>query len=191
MNMLKSTLILVFLSGTVADGADYFRFTDETGTIHFVDDFGKIPDRFRRQRGFHRRPLYDLPQNTTPVAIRNNQILVPVTVEAGGRKERITLLLDTGASQTALLETAAARLGLGESEGEEMVWEVAGGGTIVGRALTIPALTVGPHKRADMKVGIIEHQGEQPDYDGLLGMDFLGSVRYRIDAEAPAIRWNP
>jgi hypothetical protein len=38
---------------------------------------------------------------------------------------------------------------------------------------------------------VIEHQGPAVGSDGLLGMDFLMNVRYRIDYERQLILWEP
>jgi hypothetical protein len=38
---------------------------------------------------------------------------------------------------------------------------------------------------------VIDHQGASVGNDGLLGMDFLMNVRYRIDYDRQLILWEP
>ena len=35
----------------------------------------------------------------------------------------------------------------------------------------------------------MQYSGTRTDYDGLLGMEFLGNFRYQIDMQNEVIRW--
>lgn len=189
MKFVLITLLLVLTFGA-ADAAEIFHFTDRNGTINFVDDYGKVPRHIRRQRAFGHRAMAVQQEQATRIIVRDNQVFVPVILEHGGSRKEVLFLLDTGASQTALLAPAAARLGFEEYAGAKASWEVVGGGTVSGRRQKIGVMKVGPHQLHDFEIGVVDHKGKPPDFDGLLGMDFLGRVTYRIDIPASTIYWR-
>ena len=50
---------------------------------------------------------------------------------------------------------------------------------------------VGPFRKTDLLVGIIEHEGASVPYDGFLGMNFLRGLGYNVDFERQVIKWEP
>jgi hypothetical protein len=43
----------------------------------------------------------------------------------------------------------------------------------------------------DLDAAFMDRRGHSPEYDGLLGMNFLRHFQYRIDFRANAIHWSP
>lgn len=128
-------------------------------------------------------------EQTTVVRIVNNQVLVPVTVEIKGQSVRLELLLDTGATRTALHDRVKSRLPIDLHEASSSQAELADGTVIISRLAVVDSLLVGPHAQAPMELQLIPFLGGEARHDGLLGMDFLGSHRYQIDMEHELIRW--
>jgi clan AA aspartic protease (TIGR02281 family) len=126
-------------------------------------------------------------QLETSVEIKGNSVMVPVKVTVGRRNTTLSLILDTGATSTIIHDDALRGLGVGTSKGGRA--QVAGGAMIETRKVTLDRFEVGPYKLQSVSASVIEH--EQPGrYDGLLGMDFLRSVKYDIDFERAVVIWE-
>lgn len=165
----------------------YYMFTDKQGVIHIVDDPNKVPPGFRvtikdTNPGVSR-------VTTTPVTIRNNQVLVPVTLSLRGRVVEARLLLDTGASVTAVGEHVAAKLGVMSSEVTEGRTTIADGRSIGTYSLQVDTLAVGSRSLNNARISIIPRSG-YVEHDGLLGMNFLKNYRYHVDFSRSVIEWG-
>jgi predicted aspartyl protease len=124
----------------------------------------------------------------TKVVIKGNQVLVPAVLSCGKAETECLLLMDTGASSTVLHKEIAETLGIkGGGKGEIIV---AGGKTLPTIVKKLNCITVGPITKAYLYVHIIEHQGPPVEYQGLLGMDFLSGLEYRIDFKKHRIHWK-
>lgn len=127
-------------------------------------------------------------EQLTRVRIINSQVLVPVTLKNGGGTVKVELLLDTGATRTAIHEGITSRLPIDLRTAKHSQAMVADGRTIKSRIAKIDSMVVGPFAMASMELELIPYHGDSM-HDGLLGMDFLGKHRYQIDMEHEVIRW--
>jgi predicted aspartyl protease len=70
------------------------------------------------------------------------------------------------------------------------MFQVAGGKTIEVGVSVLSSIQVGPIEKKDISVCIIDsHQGSK-SYQGLLGMNFLSNVNYRIDFKKQLMIWD-
>jgi len=127
---------------------------------------------------------------TSKVEIRGNSVLVPITLVYGRNKVNVHLLLDTGSSGTAIHTEIANRLSINLSKAIKTKVQVVGGAVIEADVIRINSLMVGPHTIRDWNIFVIPHKGSAVKADGLLGMDVLQGLNYKVDFKKQIIIWN-
>jgi tetratricopeptide (TPR) repeat protein len=125
----------------------------------------------------------------TPVAIVGNTVLVPVTLTYRGNSVQARLVLDTGASVTAISDRLAAQLGVADADTNPMTGVVADGRRVEARWFLADSVGVGPKSASQLRTVILPGSGG-PGHDGLLGMDFLRKFRYQVDFDRQIIDWK-
>jgi predicted aspartyl protease len=130
-----------------------------------------------------------LREHQTPVEIRGNRVLVPVEVAMGNRVAQLSLLLDTGATTTVLHRESLAGLDL--PSGKSFKARVAGGGTVKSEKIRFRHIDIGPFREEKVYAMVINLQGQELSFDGMLGMDFLKAHPYQIDFQNQLINWEP
>ena len=125
----------------------------------------------------------------TRVTIDGNKVLVPVTLGYRKRNVSILLLLDTGASMTAIDEEAAQMLRI--RPGKKERFSLADGQVIEAGVEALNYVQVGPVRKEMHSVAIFKTTGPRRSYNGLLGFDFLKDLNYRIDYDRQVIQWMP
>ncbi len=210
-------LLLLVLLPVHSAWAQIYKYVDERGRQVYVDSLSKVPQQFRdqletraqsvtppdpqrqaqraeqervQQLSGQRRKLEQLlRESETAVKVGNNRVVVPVTVVYGGRRAQTQMVLDTGATNTVFHRDALSSLNyVTQAAGRA---RVAGGGTIETQAVSFDRIEIGPYKTNNVRATVIDHQGPSVGNDGLLGMDFLMNVRYRIDYDRQMILWEP
>ena len=126
----------------------------------------------------------------TKVTISGNHVIVPASIGYGEREVQARLVLDTGAAFTTISPAVAARLGITAERTGKGVAQVVGGALIETGTVKIGRLTVGPCTRSGLDIHIVPHNGPPVDFDGLLGMDFLRGLTYRIDFQRGLVYWG-
>jgi clan AA aspartic protease (TIGR02281 family) len=115
-----------------------------------------------------------------PLQQLGNQYVVGLTTQ---RQDNIRLLIDTGASMTAISAATFNALGLSAdaTAQERRVFRTAGG-VITGTVYSIPELQLGSYLLQNTQIAVIDFETER-EIDGLLGMNILGQFRFQIDQE--------
>lgn len=126
----------------------------------------------------------------TRIAVNKNGILVPVTLGYDGQEEDIRLVLDTGASATTIYDRVANRLLVNLNKATKAQGRVVGGGTIDANRVAFDYLRIGPNTFRGRDIFIVENKDGDTSYDGLLGMDILSTMRYKIDFKNQVIIWE-
>jgi predicted aspartyl protease len=168
---------------------------DHTGNFIMIDNRKKFytdleaRESIARQLRENDRLLSQLTgQIETTIIIRDNQILLPVTLGYRSSETTVLLLLDTGASITVLHGNVANNLAI-----QQMTPSVlfsAEGHRIESRLAQLSYIKVGPLKKENVLVSIIEHKDPSVERQGLLGMNFLRNFEYQIDFKRRKIIWK-
>lgn len=213
-----SIFLMAYLFSPLELHGEFYRYIDESGGFHFVDELSKVPLKYRDTMRVYKEKGDPSPEDEsalilkkesekltsestealsgaeyrpnqeTRVIISGNQILVPVTVGYGGYEMETLLLLDTGASIVTLHRDLADQLSIMDAGSAEAM--VAGGRMIQTEMVRLDYVKVGSVEAADMDANIIEHEGPPVNYQGFLGMNFLRNFEYSIDFDRQVIRWK-
>ncbi len=207
---------LLYLTGRPLPAAEFYRYTDADGQVHYVDDPRHIPDAqldtVKIYEDTHADGGVDEPRQEggtaaslvgdeggapappaadvleSPVIVRGNRVIVPVEIGHSGRTIQTTLLFDTGASFTVLHQSAARKIMLIGTENREAV--VVGGSRIPIRMAEVDYIQIGPYRVPNAEVAIVQSQGPDLGHEGLLGMNILRNLDYTLDVNRGVIVWN-
>jgi len=126
------------------------------------------------------QPDVSPPQQSIELERHRNQFLA---VLSNGVDNSVRLLIDTGASMTAMSSTAFNTLNAdGEAQLQDSRVFRTAGGLVMGTVYSFAELTFGPYQVKDVQVAVIDFDTGRT-FDGLLGMNILGQFRFQIDQE--------
>ena len=158
------------------------------GAKYYVNS--KAQEKWERDlQSFNEQQRQKLGAETKVNLLDGTHVLVPVTIGKGKNEMEVTMLLDTGASITVIHREIADQLNLKTISKAKLM--IAGGQVLDSEIVKLDFLDVGPIKKQGLEASVIEHVGPQTPYQGLLGMNFLKGVNYRIDYEREVIQWKP
>jgi hypothetical protein len=196
-----STLLLMVLCIMVMPisvlGGTFYNCIDKAGNENLVDfpvegqtctPLGTFEEKKDTQN--EEKTAVSQDDKITKVIVRGNQVLVPVTLVHGRDEVSIHLLMDTGATRTAIHTEVADRLYLNLLGARKAQAEVVGGSIIEAKIFKMDSLKLGPHTFSNQDIFIVPHEGKAASFDGLLGMDVLGKISYRIDLAKQLIYWE-
>jgi clan AA aspartic protease (TIGR02281 family) len=127
--------------------------------------------------------------NSSPVSLipAGDHYLVHMQINGG---EMLTLMLDTGASITAINARAADRLGLDVQGARKYGWFNTAGGVVRAPILTVHSLSAAGQAIQNLEMAIMDIQSSKP-IDGLLGMNYLKHFEFYIDQNANIMHLIP
>ncbi len=99
------------------------------------------------------------------------------------RRDNVKLLIDTGASMTAVSRESFDTINAGGDavEQDRRVFRTANG-LVQATVYSVPELILGPHRLENTQIAVIDF-GTHRGIGGLLGMNILGQFRFQIDQE--------
>jgi Aspartyl protease len=197
----RAALALTLSLLTTSASADIVRYTDDSGTNHYVEGIQSVPQQYRARAvplGLSNDGSAAPPRGTVePVGtaavkagtiIRyapGQRIMVNATVNGSAQAQ---LLLDTGADRTMINPRvlAAAGVSLSRPVGSATVSGV--GGSQQMQFVTINSLDVAGAAVGRLTVAAYSVDGAG---DGLLGRDFLDQFSVNIDAAKGEVTLTP
>lgn len=201
--------ILPLLAGLAlapAVGAEIYKWTDESGRVHFTQDLNQVPGRHRAAaearakapKGRDRIQTYrpaararvsppaaraPSPGSSSSSAGRSHRI----GVQQAGSSMRVMVrlndrvsapfIIDTGASLVALPSHVAEELGLDLSGARTAHFSTANG-VIESPLVTLESVQLGTASARSVRASVIDGMRE-----GLLGLSFFNHFTYNIDAQ--------
>lgn len=201
-NSLQSTLLsfmlsFVLLMPALVYGGTFYKCLDKNGNETLLDfpvedqsciQIGSFEEMTSAQS--ESKPVASRDDRITKVMIKGNQVLVPATITYGREQAHVHLLMDTGASGTAIHSKIADQLYINLYKAQKAKAGIVGGGMIDASIVTVDSLQIGPHLIENCTVAFIPHEGRAVNFDGLLGMDVLGRFGYRIDLTKQIMVWE-
>lgn len=176
-------------TGTYAVNADKrgtFIKTDK-GKKYYINVTAQ--EKWKRELQSFNEEQRKLGEETKVNLLDGNHVLVPVTLGSGRNEMDIMMLLDTGASIMVLHKDIADQLMLKSVSKAKLM--IAGGQVLDSDIVKLDYVDVGPIKKVGLEASVIDHSGPPPPYQGLLGMNFLKGLDYRIDYKHGVIIWKP
>jgi len=168
------------------DKEGWFLMTDKRKKFYL--DASAREELERELAEYNRNQQSGIVKRETKVTIKDNRVLVPGTLGYREKKIEILLLLDTGASITTLHRNVVDKINIQNAQKASIT--VVGGSRIDADVVKFDYLRIGPIKKENIYATIIDHKGALVDHQGLLGMNFLRGIDYRIDFQRQVIHWK-
>jgi clan AA aspartic protease (TIGR02281 family) len=188
--LLAGALGFLILRSTTGDAADFFRWVDEKGVIHFTDNLHTIPEKHRAaiQRIPAKDPIQGRPpvrqelakKVSIPIQKRGEIVIVPATIN---EKAQVNLVVDTGASYTTISRAIAQSLRIDLEKTHPMVSLQTANGVIEAPLVAIDSIEVGGLQVKNLTAAVYDVFAD-PKVSGLLGLNYLTHFRMDIDTQA-------
>jgi clan AA aspartic protease (TIGR02281 family) len=184
------SLLLMLLGGVgVSPAAEYYRWVDQNGTVHFTDNLHNIPEKQRAAAG--RIQAKDSPKSSEPVKretigkasipIEKNGQIVVIEALLNGKKSA-KFVVDTGASYTLISYAVAKDLDLVVGQNPRTMQFQTANGMIQAPLANLDSITVGGMEIKNITAAIHDAVPD-PKVAGLLGLNFLSNFKMDIDTE--------
>ncbi len=190
-SLIRHFLILCLATVGVASlsAADFYRWVDQNGVVHFTDNVHNIPakqrDTVTRIKSLDNPRTTDQPKQTPPTKAsvpfeKHGQVVV---IEAMlNKKTSAKFVVDTGASYTMISIATARELTIHPVHNQRTMPFQTANGVIQAPLTSLESITVGGLEVKNLTAAIHD---VIPDSKvaGLLGLNFLSNFRLDIDTQ--------
>lgn len=182
-------LCLICLRAGLPAAAEYFRWVDENGIVHFTDNMHTIPEKLRGTAG--RIQAKESPKAADP-APRNEATKASIPFEKRGQvvvveamlngKTPAKLVVDTGATFTMISAATARKLAIEPNGSERRLPIQTANGMIEAPLTSLESINVGGVEMKNL-AALIHDALPNSQAAGLLGLNFLSNFRLDIDTQ--------
>ena len=132
------------------------------------------------QKTQHQKDMIENGIVTVPVEKSGDHYIVSAVIN---RQESVKLIIDTGATLTILSPQVIRDLGLRLDEVDQYMDFSTANGIVQAPIVMLDSVRIQNHLVNDLKVGVLSvfPQGENSEFSGLLGMNFLNQFAFFID----------
>lgn len=178
---------LLLLWTTSPCAAEYYRWVDENGVVHFTDNLQNVPEKQRGPATRIKATDTPLPEPAKPAPVkasipieRHGQIVV---IQAMLNKKRtVKFVVDTGASYTMISSAVARDLDLDLTQNQRTMPFQTANGLIQAPLTNLDSITVGGMEIKNLTAAVHDAVPD-PQVAGLLGLNFLSNFRMDIDTQ--------
>ena len=184
------TLLSALLIGPASlVAAEYFRWVDQNGVVHFTDNLHNIPETQRGNAG--RIQSIEPPRvPPPPVPIPPSKASIPfekqgqvVVIEATlNKKTAAKFVVDTGASYTMISSAVAKELDIDTEQNRRTAPFQTANGIIQAPLVSLDSITVGGMEIRNLTAAVHDAVSDAR-ISGLLGLNFLSNFRMDIDTQ--------
>lgn len=182
-------ILLCLLPGAVpTSAADYYRWVDQDGVVHFTDNLHNVPEN---QRGPAKRiqatdspPPVDrpkLPPVKASIPMEKHGQVVIIEAMLNG-KTAAKFVVDTGASYTMISSAVAKELDIDVTQAQRTMPFQTANGMIQAPLTNLESITVGGLEIKNLTAAVHDAVPD-PHVAGLLGLNFLSNFRMDIDTQ--------
>ncbi|WP_158406128.1 aspartyl protease family protein [Desulfobacula toluolica] len=175
-----------------------YSWVDEDGIKHFSDfppsnpniDFdSQVAIVSPKNKNYLKERVFRSIANEieTQALIQGNSVLVPVKLGYRGKEISTWLIFDTGATTTSIHNDIADKIGIIPFSLSKST--TADGSVIDKKNALLDYIVVGPYRIVNFRISIIDYKGNSGISKGLLGMNFLKNVNYKINFKRKTIKW--
>jgi clan AA aspartic protease (TIGR02281 family) len=178
--------LLIFAT---APAAEYYRWVDQSGVVHFTDNLHNVPQNQRG--GADRIQGREPPRSAEPAKpAAPGKASVPiekhgqvVVIEATlNNKRSAKFVVDTGASFTMISNAMARELDIDVSQNSRTMPFQTANGMIQAPLINLDSITVGGMEIKNLTTAVHDAVPD-PQVVGLLGLNFLSNFRMDIDTQ--------
>ena len=179
----------LFLTPPWLMAADYYRWVDQSGVVHFTDNLHNIPETQRSKAGriesnepprSQPPPVAPLPTKASiPFEKQGQVVIVEATLN---KKTAVKFVVDTGASYTMISSVVAKELDIDTQQNPKTAPFQTANGIIQAPLVNLESIAVGGIEILNLTAAVHD---AIPDAKvaGLLGLNFLSNFRMDIDTQ--------
>jgi clan AA aspartic protease (TIGR02281 family) len=188
MRIAQLAVFVLHLLSVPAAAADFYRWVDDKGIVHFTDNVHNIPEN---RRGTARRiqgstdtassPTPAAPPTKASIPFEKHGSVVIIGATLNGTTP-VKLVLDTGASFTMISSATAKQLDIDSSQNARTMPFQTANGMIHAPLINLDSISVAGLELKNLTAAVHDAMPDSAAA-GLLGLNFLTNFRMDIDTE--------